>query len=40
MRGVKKPGSLVLTSANRGIFRTQLATREEFISLVQGGRTL
>jgi GTP cyclohydrolase I len=36
MRGVKKPGSVVLTSANRGIFRSRLATREEFISLVRG----
>jgi GTP cyclohydrolase I len=35
MRGVKKPGSQVVTSANRGIFRTRLATREEFISLIQ-----
>jgi len=38
MRGVKKPGSLVVTSANRGIFRTRLATREEFIALVRGNR--
>jgi len=38
MRGVKKPGSLVTTSANRGIFRTRLATREEFISLIRGDR--
>ncbi|MGB9722364.1 MAG: GTP cyclohydrolase I FolE [Chloroflexia bacterium] len=38
IRGVKKPGSLVVTSANRGIFRTRLATREEFIALVRGGR--
>ena len=39
IRGVKKPGSLVVTSANRGSFRTRLATREEFIALVQGHRT-
>jgi len=38
MRGVKKPGSLVVTSANRGIFRTRLATREEFITLVRNRR--
>ncbi len=38
MRGVRKPGSLVITSANRGIFRTRLATREEFIALVRADR--
>lgn len=38
MRGVKKPGSLVITSANRGSFRTRLATREEFISLIRNHR--
>jgi GTP cyclohydrolase I len=36
MRGIKKPGSSVLTSATRGIFRTRAATRAEFLSLVQG----
>jgi GTP cyclohydrolase I len=36
MRGIKKPGSNVLTSATRGIFRTRAATRAEFLSLVQG----
>ena len=36
MRGIKKPGSNVLTSANRGLFRTRAATRAEFLSLVQG----
>jgi GTP cyclohydrolase I len=36
MRGIKKPGSNVLTSASRGIFRTRAATRAEFLSLVQG----
>ncbi len=35
MRGVKKPGSLVVTSANRGSFRARLATREEFIALIR-----
>ncbi len=38
MRGVKKPGSLVVTSANRGGFRSRLATREEFINLIRNGR--
>ncbi len=34
MRGIKKPGSRMLTSAMRGTFRTQEATRAEFLSLV------
>ena len=34
MRGIKKPGSRMLTSAMRGSFRTQEATRAEFLSLV------
>ena len=37
MRGIKKPGSNVLTSATRGLFRKNAATRAEFLSLVQGG---
>ena len=36
MRGIKKPGSNVLTSATRGLFRSRAATRAEFLSLVQG----
>ncbi len=36
MRGIKKPGSNVVTSATRGLFRTRAATRAEFLSLVQG----
>ena len=34
MRGVKKPGSLMVTSAMRGSFKTDQATRSEFMSLV------
>ena len=34
MRGVKKPGSNVVTSAMRGIFKTSEASRSEFMSLV------
>jgi GTP cyclohydrolase IA len=36
MRGIKKPGSNVITSATRGLFRSRSATRAEFLSLVQG----
>lgn len=36
MRGIKKPGANVVTSATRGLFRQRVATRAEFLSLVQG----
>jgi len=36
MRGIKKPGSNVITSAIRGIFRRRAASRAEFFSLIQG----
>lgn len=36
MRGVEKPNSVVTTSAMLGAFRTNQATREEFITLVNG----
>jgi len=36
MRGIKKPGSNIITSALRGAFRTHAETRAEFFSLVQG----
>ncbi len=35
MRGVRKPGSLVATSAIRGIFRRNSATRAEFFELIK-----
>jgi len=36
MRGVKKPGSNIITSAIRGAFRKKAETRAEFFSLIQG----
>ena len=35
MRGIKKPGSTIETSALRGSFRSKPTTRAEFISLLQ-----
>jgi len=34
MRGARKPGATTVTSAIRGIFRTNLASREEAMSLI------
>ncbi len=38
MRGVKKPGSRMITSAMRGQFKRSSVTRAEFLSLVAGNR--
>ncbi len=38
MRGIKKPGSNVVTSAIRGSFRRRAASRAEFLSLIQSNR--
>jgi GTP cyclohydrolase I len=38
MRGVKKPGSRMVTSAMRGQFKDSSVTRSEFLSLVAGTR--
>jgi GTP cyclohydrolase I len=35
IRGVKKPGSQMITSALRGIFKTNLASRTEILSLLK-----
>jgi GTP cyclohydrolase IA len=36
MRGIKKPGSALVTSALRGAFRSRIETRNEFFCLLQG----
>lgn len=36
MRGVQKPGTIMVTSAIRGGFRRRAVTRAEFMALVQG----
>ena len=36
IRGIKKPGSTVITSAMRGVFRTNLASRTEVMKLIRG----
>ena len=38
MRGVKKPGTLTITSSVRGLFRSDVATRAEAMAFVHGGR--
>ena len=38
IRGVRKPGSVMVTSAIRGLFRTNIASRNEVMSLLQGHR--
>lgn len=38
MRGIKKPGSVMMTTVTRGAFRENPATRAEFFSLVANGR--
>ena len=38
IRGVKKPGSVMVTSAMRGLFRKNIATRNEAMNLLTGGK--
>ena len=36
MRGIRKPGAVTVTSAVRGLFRENVATREEAMRFIQG----
>jgi GTP cyclohydrolase I len=36
IRGVRKPGSLCVTSAVKGIFRANISSRAEVMSLING----
>jgi GTP cyclohydrolase IA len=36
MRGVKKPGAMVITSAVRGAFQKSMSTRAEVMALIHG----
>ena len=38
IRGVRKPGSMTLTSAVRGLFKTNQSSRAEVLALIQGRR--
>jgi GTP cyclohydrolase I len=41
IRGIRKPGSLCLTSAMKGLFRSNVSSRAEIMNLIYGGqRTL
>ena len=37
VRGVRKPGSLCVTSAMKGLFRSNLSSRSEVMTLIYGG---
>ena len=37
IRGIKKPGSLMVTSALRGIFKKDARSRNEVLSLIHQG---
>ncbi|MGD0651837.1 MAG: GTP cyclohydrolase I FolE [Verrucomicrobiia bacterium] len=40
VRGVKKPGSAVITSAMRGAFRKNISTRTEIMALIYGQHSM
>ncbi len=40
LRGVQKPGTLTVTSALHGTIREDARTRQEFLSLIHGGRSI
>ena len=37
MRGIRKPGSMCVTSAMKGLFRERLSSRSEVMQLIYGG---
>jgi GTP cyclohydrolase I len=39
IRGIRKPGSLCVTSAMKGIFRSNLSSRSEVMNLIYGARS-
>lgn len=39
IRGVRKPGSICVTSAMKGLFRSNLSSRSEVMTLIYGDRT-
>jgi GTP cyclohydrolase I len=38
IRGIRKPGSMAVTSAMRGIFRSHLSSRSEVMTLIYGSK--
>jgi GTP cyclohydrolase I len=38
IRGIRKPGSMCVTSSMKGLFRSNLSTRAEVMQLIYGGR--
>jgi GTP cyclohydrolase I len=38
IRGIRRPGSLCVTSAMRGVFKSHLSSRSEIMTLIYGGR--